>query len=203
MTDRAARRPHSGRPLHPYAATLRYCGRAPPLEEQHPWPAALPPRHPQASLSRAASPTCEVTTYDTHNLFAPQMFSDLCNLQLMSCRLIVISFVCVRVLRNLIKACSWRIQGVQTILRSRQCKLLTCADNCSLRTQGGRRGTRAVLSRWGTSLATCRPLCTGSRVPIFTGGVYHSSDSLYVHLCVHMCVYTHVQMRTHVHSIHE
>lgn len=128
------------------------------------------------------------------------MFSDLCNLQLMSCRLIVISFVCVRVLRKLIKVCSLRIQGVQTIPRSRQCKLLTCADNCSLRTQGGRRGTRAVPSRWGTGLAACRPLCVQAAVSPSSLGVFIIAATLYMCICVYTCVYTHTCRCAHTYT---
>lgn len=56
------------------------------------------------------SPTCEVTTCHTHNLFAPKTFSDLCK-RLDAVRLDINIFcLCVRVLQNLIKACSRRIR---------------------------------------------------------------------------------------------
>lgn len=116
----------------------------------------FPPPPPSQACHVSTSPTCEVTTCHTHNLFAPKTFSDLCKL-LDTARLDINIFcLCVRVLQNLIKACSRRIRGVQTTPRSGRRKLLTCTDKlCSCGSGGCGRGCLVVLFCRGAG--PCRP----------------------------------------------
>ena len=99
--------------------------------------------------------------------------------------------MCVRVLQNLIKACSLRFRGVGTIPPSRQCKLLTCKINCAGGGFGG--GGAWLFSSAGAPVPppvgppVCRrqgPLHWGA---LITAGFF----------CVSFHVYTRVHMHTH------
>lgn len=154
-----------------------------------PPPSLLLPRPSQACHVHTP-PTCEVTTCHTHNLFAPKTFSDLCKL-LDAARLDINIFcLCVRVLQNLIKACSWRIRGVQTTPWSRRCKLLTCTDKlCVWRVGGCGRGLLgcSFLPRSCALPAATHPCMRAPRHLLW--GADHSSFP-YVLLCIHTWAHT-------------